>query len=142
MTGINIEGEVVKGLQAAGIPEKGTLALQRPCFEEAFPEMRNWLHWSTINLKLALPMRIQKFDFETKCAWQGPGVEPEKFGFLRIEIEFPIGGNRRPALIYVPHNSPHFPDASLVEVLTSKIEGINYGVRCLIHIARAQLVIV
>lgn len=143
MTEINIEGEVVKGLQAAGRPEQGTLALQKPCFEEAFPEMRGaWLHWATINLKLGLPMHIVKFDLETKCAWQGLGVEPEKFGFLRIEIEFPISGQRRPAFCYVPHNSPHFSNPYVVEVLTSKIEGIEYGVHCLIHIPRAQLLVV
>lgn len=139
MTEITLEGKVVQGLRAAG---RITLAAQRHCFEEAFPEMRNWLHWATINLELTVPLRIDNFDFETRCAWEGPGVEPERFGFLRIGIEFPVGAPRRPALIYVPHNSPHFSNHSLIEVMTSKIEGINYGAHCLIHIGRANLVIV
>ena len=143
MPEINIEGEVVKGCQVAGKPGQGTLALQKACFQETFPEMRgDWLYWATINLQLVLPLRILKFDLETKCAWQGLGVPPETFGFLRIEIEFPIGGQRRPAFCYVPHNSPHFSNPYIVEVLTSKMEGIDYGVHCVIHIPRAQLFVI
>jgi hypothetical protein len=136
MSGIIADAEVTRGMRAAG---QLTLPLQRAHFEAMFAEMRKGLHWATLNLKLDVPVRIKSFDFETTHAWEGPGVVAERFGFIRIEIECPIGEPRRPALIYVPHNSPHFSNRHQIEVITSKIEGISYGTRCRVYLPESHV---
>jgi hypothetical protein len=129
-----INGEVVQGLQAAG---RVTLLLQFPHFERVLPDFHGY-HPATLNLRLDRGLRIETADRETWYDWAGP--PGELFGFLKILIEYPVGGPLRPGWIYIPHGSPHYGNPFLVEVISQKIEGIVYGSLCRIHISRGKSV--
>jgi hypothetical protein len=130
---LEIDGVVVQGLRAAGAV---TLPRQKDHFEIVIPEMRG-CHWATINLRLQLPLFIETPDHETEFNWGGS--RPEKFGFLKIQIEFPVGGALSTGWVYIPHDSPHFGEPFLVEVITEKIEGLTYGSTCRIHLLRGRV---
>jgi hypothetical protein len=133
MPAFSIDGMVIQGLQAAG---RSTLVRQMPHFQSVRPEMRG-LHPATINLQLEGALRIDNPDFSTEYAWYRP--TPEKFSFLYITLEFPIGSAHRSAWIYVPHESPHLSKRCQVEIISEKIEGLIYGSRCRIHVPRGRL---
>ena len=129
-----IDGTVAQGLQAAGAQ---TLPRQKDHFEHVIPAMKNFCHWATINVRLQRPILVITPDHQTQFDW-GAG-RPETFSFVEIQLEFPIGGARHNAWIYIPHDSPHFSDSSLAEVITKKIEGLTYGSECRIHLARGHV---
>ena|SRR5208283_3168177 len=132
MSYTEILAEVVRGLGAASI----TIRMQRAHFESLIPEMKA-CHNGTINLRLEKPVRIDNPDRVTDYDWGGGG--PERFGILRIGLEFPIGGVAYPAWVYIPYGSPHLHDRFQIEVLAARIEGISYGVRCRVLIPRAKV---
>jgi hypothetical protein len=127
-----ILAEVVRGLGAAS----STIPRQRVRFEELVPEMKV-CYDGTMNLRLEKPLRIDNPDHVTDYNWGGG--RPERFGILRIGLEFPVGGVAYPAWVYIPHGSPHFFDRFQIEVLAARIEGISYGVRCRVLIPRARV---
>ncbi len=120
----------MKGLGAA----KDTLERQMPYFVEICPEM-GACRTASINLQLDHALRIENPDFTTpRIPWGGlPG---ERFSFLKIALEGPLGGSRHPAWIYIPHDSPHFYNLFQIEVITKPIDGISYGTACQVHIPR------
>jgi hypothetical protein len=129
-----IEGTVIPGLGAAGLM---TVVRQMPHFEAVIPEMKGF-HPATINLQLDGALRIDTPDRQTDLAWSGP--KPERFSFLRIGLEFPIGNTALDAWIYVPHDSPHFGKRCQVEIIAPKISGLSYGSRCRVQIHRGRTV--
>jgi hypothetical protein len=127
---ISIKGTVVQGLRAA----KDTLKLQMPYFVKLFPEVKD-CHLASINLELEHGLRVFNPDFTTPpIPWAGP--PGERFSFLRIAFEGPIGSPHRPAWIYIPHGSPHYDNVFHAEVITNWMENIEYGVRCQVHISK------
>jgi hypothetical protein len=129
---IILDGTVVEGLHAAG---RFTIAAQMPCFEKEIPEIKG-VHHATINLRLDRQLRVDHPDREILCVWSGPAGEV--FGFLEITIEFPIGGGKVQAWIYIPNDSPHRDNRFQVEILSREINGIAYGSRCRINLPRGN----
>ena len=125
--------EVVRGLGAGSI----TIPMQMVHFEILLPELKV-CHPATLNLRLENPLRIDNPDIVAEYDWSGAG--PERFSFLRIGLEFPVGGVAHRAWIYIPHDSPHFGNRFQIEVLAARIEGISYGARCRVLIPRARVV--
>jgi len=130
---LGIDGVVVQGLRAAGAD---TLPRQEGHFKSVIPEMKG-CHWATINLQLQRPLLVENPDHQTEFDWGA--ARPETFSFVKIQLEFPIGGPIRTAWIYIPHDSPHFGKPFLVEVITEKIEGLTYGSLCRIHVRRGRV---
>jgi hypothetical protein len=129
-----LEGTVIPGLRAAGLM---TVVRQMPHFETVIPEMKG-LYAATINLRLEGALRIENPDHQTEFAWSGP--QAEKFSFLRVGLEFPIGNAAVDAWIYIPHDSPHFDKRCQVEIIAPKMSGLRYGSSCRIHIPRGRTV--
>ena len=128
---VSIDGEVIPGLGAA----RDTLKLQMPYFVNLLPEL-TVCHLGSINLRLCSALRIENPDYTTpriRWAMEPPG---EVFSFLRISLEFPVGGKVEPAWIYIPHDSPHFHNCFQIEVVSSYVQGVQYGSMCRIHIPR------
>jgi hypothetical protein len=127
---VSINGEVIPGLGAA----RETLKRQMPYFVNLLPELAV-CHLASINLRLQSALRIENPDYTTaRIPWAGsPG---EVFSFLRISLEFPVGGKVQPGWIYIPHDSPHFHKCFQIEVLSSYVGGILSGSICRIHIPR------
>jgi CTP-dependent riboflavin kinase len=132
-SGIIVLGEVVRGHGAAS---SHTVVRQLPHFISMVPKMAG-CYPGTINLRLEKPLRVVRPDVATACAWQGPGSIPELFYLHEIQIEFPTASAREAAWIYVPHDSPHFSNPFLVEIISQKLAGIGYGHLCRIHIREA-----
>jgi hypothetical protein len=133
MVAFRLNGIVVEGTKSAS----SNLQIQIPLIAKEFPEIEN-CHRGSINLLLEGALRIDNPDHQTgRILWQGPSGEV--FGFLRIQLEYPIDEAPKRAWIYIPHNSPHFPIRCHVEVLTEKkVHGLGYGSRCRIHISSCR----
>jgi hypothetical protein len=130
---ISLDGQVIRGL---GFARDVSIPAQMPCFEKVIPEIKGSYH-GTINLCLPRPLRIVYPDQLIPCAWQ-VGAVPELFGFLKISIEFPIGGEPKQAWIYIPYNSPHLNNRYQVEIISQEIKGLEYGSRCRINLPRGN----
>lgn len=132
MSYTEILAEVVRDLGAGSI----TIPMQMVHFVTLVPEFKG-CYGATLNLRLENPLRIDNPDLVTEYDWNGAG--PEKFSFLRIGLEFPVGGVPHRPWIYIPHASPHFGNRFQIEVLAARIEGISYGARCRVLIPRAKV---
>jgi CTP-dependent riboflavin kinase len=122
----SIDGKIVSGLNGAHT----ALAFQLPHLISRFHVLAG-CHPGTINVELDQPLRIQNPDFESPPIIWLPGHPPEKFAFLEITLEIPIGSSGRKAWIYVPSNSPHFHNVYRVEVIAPFIAaGTTQGTRC------------
>jgi hypothetical protein len=128
-----IEATIVRGLGSA----TQTLQLQKPLLMTQFPEIAD-CHPATINLQLDRPLRVNNPDHTTEpIAWFPSQPEHfEKFSFLRIGFECPLGEPTRDAWIYIPHNSPHYADLFTVEIITARMDAahVKAGTRCRVHI--------
>jgi hypothetical protein len=132
---LSVDGTVMRGL---GFASTCSIAAQMPCFEKEIAELKD-IYFGTINLLLDNQLRIENPDREIDCIWRAPmGYVREVFGFLEITIEFPIGGEPRQAWIYIPHDSPHRGNRFQVEILSKKIEGLTYDLRCRIYLPRGN----
>jgi hypothetical protein len=131
---VTIRGKVVPGIHGASTV---SVVKQMPHFIRLIPEMA-CCYEDTINIELEQPLLVENPDVATEYAWQGPGTAPERFYLHEIRIEFPMGSAGRTAWIYVPHNSPHFGNRNQVEVIAQKLEGLEYGCQCQIHIPNAR----
>jgi hypothetical protein len=129
---IKIDGEIVPGLGGA----HAALGLQIVHLTSRFPALVG-IHPGTINIQLDQPLRILNPDFESPIIHAAGAPVGEKFGFLEITFESPLGGAPRTAWIYMPHNSPHFHNVFHIEVVTNFISdgtATAKGTRCRIHI--------
>jgi len=125
-----IRGRVTEGLGAA----TQTLKLQMPFFAKHFPEVKN-CHPATINLDLERPIHIWNPDHTTpRIPWAGP--PGERFSFLRIRLESPLDSALRQSWLYLPHGSPHYHRLVEVEVLAERIDNLQFGMLCQIHIEK------
>jgi hypothetical protein len=137
---VSVEGTVVKG---NGVASKN-IASQLPHLIKQYPDIKD-IHTASINVRLDRPLRIHRYDHETKISWwdvdEGrPGFwHPEKFSLLEIDFEFPIGGPTYRAWFYESHDSGRVGDPVNFEIVSEKIEGLSYGDRCRIHVDRSKL---
>lgn len=88
---VSIDGDVIPGLGAA----RKTLKLQMPYFVNLLPELQA-CYLGSINFHLQYALRIENPDYTTpRIPWAGP--PGELFSFVRISLEFPIGGETQSA---------------------------------------------
>jgi hypothetical protein len=133
--GTTLEATIVGGLGAAS----ATLSLQMPHLIRQFSKIAN-CHHATINVQLDLPLRVNNPDYTTQpIAWHSSRPQYfEKFSFLQIGFECPIGEVMRDAWVYVAHNSPHYTNLFIAEILTTRMDEahVKVGMRCRVHISK------
>lgn len=133
---VAIDGTVISGLGVAS----QTVKLQMPHLLKQFPAVQG-CHYGTINISLVRALRIPNPDFTTTEIEWAPG-NIEKFGFLGVDLEIPVGGSLQPSWIYIPYNSPHVNNFFQVEIMTAYIAGVSVNQVCRLHINKPHIEIV
>ena len=127
-----ISGILTRGHQVASRPSKdypySTLEKQKPYFKKLGLDLYPYFN-GTLNITIApLIFKIDKpeITFE-KVEWTDLHP-PETFSFSRCNVIFK--NKEYAGWVYYPHpetKKNHFQDPSLIEVITVKIDDINYG---------------
>jgi hypothetical protein len=128
-----IDATIVAGIGTAA----RTLKLQMPHVIKYFPEIAN-CHFGSINLELDQPLRIANPDFTTPPIRWSP-LDPtlfEKFSFLRVGFECPIGTSPKPAWLYIAHDARERLGLFAAELLAPLIETARPGERCRLHVVK------
>jgi len=125
----------IRGRRARGLGiATETVAAQFPQLVRSFPELDGCFH-GTINVELERPLVVDRPDHQTgDITWfykDGRAVT-ERFGFLRIEFEAPLGAPRVRAWLYVASASPHRQTPHIHEVLAPRLD-IPAQCDCAIH---------
>lgn len=135
-----IEGTVFKG---AGVASKN-IKSQLPHLVGLFPDVKN-IYFGSINVKLEKPLQTLSWDLTTSpIAWwdvdetQGHWAH-ERFGFLEIDFEYPIGGSLHRAWLFDCHNSAYHTDPVRFEIISERIDGLSYGQQCKLYIAKSKV---
>ena len=123
----------------AGNPfPESTVKMQAPFFRAAGLDLAvevPGLVWGTINVELGYRLRratpdITVADVDWTVGLKGAGrIAPETFSFVRCRLTY--AGHDYPGLIYLPHPetkpTTNAHRDNVLEVLTSRIEGVAYG---------------
>jgi hypothetical protein len=127
-----IPGVIVAGYRVASGPSKdfpyGTLEKQIPLFRQRGLNLERF-HRGTINVSIApatFEMVKPEYTFR-KVAWTDLHP-PEDFSFSRCTVRFK--GASHAGYVYYPHpetKKRHFENASLLEIISGFIQGIQYG---------------
>jgi len=131
---IFVFGTVVEGHQvASGLSKQypyGSLEQQKPFFKACGLDIDRF-YLGTLNVSIA-PLRFEMvrpaYTFR-QIAWTDLHP-PEDFSFSPCRVRFQ--GREYEGYVYYPHPETkirHFQNPSLVEVITEKIPGIEYGTR-------------
>jgi hypothetical protein len=129
--GTVIEGEIRQGFGAASRVVPRLAPHLKPYFSAI-----DDLHPATINVFLlykALTIRVP--DIVTPPLEWKQG-QPERFALTKIRFEFPRDSSPLEAWILTPDRSPHRFNASTVEILTTKLLGVEPGEKCRVHTNR------
>ena len=131
-TAIQIDGRITSDF---GVASKN-FELQWAELEKHFPEIAG-SHRGTINVQLDHALLVLNPDgavppFEWKPGfWEG-------FCFLRVSFEFPLGGERHRAWLFLPHRSPNHFNLHRVEVITKHLPDVKQDAPCKIHFPHAS----
>lgn len=124
----------------------GTIAQQLPLFRTALPELFTYLggepFHGTINLQVAGLVEVAQPEWRLPAVRWTALLPPETFFFSRARLE--IGGERHPALIYIPDRATktdHHQPPDRIELLARPIERIAYGEAAILHYPPSALVI-
>jgi hypothetical protein len=132
------DAAVFKG---AGVFSKN-IKYQMPHLVWQFPDIKD-IYPASINVQLDKRLPIRKYDcttlpipwFDVDYSGRVLGWQVERFSFLEIQLEFPIGGQLYRAWIMDCHNSATFHNDPLrFEIISNKIPGVTNGQRCRLHI--------
>jgi hypothetical protein len=129
---IHVSGTVVEGYRVASGPSKNypysSLERQKPFFKAGGLDLERFF-LGTLNVSIA-PLRFEMvrpaYTF-LQIAWTDLHP-PEDFSFSPCRVRFQ--GKEYESYIYYPHPGTkirHFQNPSLIEVITEKIPGIEYG---------------
>jgi hypothetical protein len=114
-----------------------------PRIAARFPEVVKCKAFGTINVHLDQPLDRSRADFWTSHVPWIPvhlqGAERaqrlEAFGFIRIVLEYPVGGRRYAAWIILPEGSDLTYAEDRAEIIAGEfIAGVAYGRLCAIHL--------
>jgi hypothetical protein len=129
-----VRGTVVEGHRVASGPSKvypyGSLERQKLFFKAGGLDLDRFFS-GTLNVSIA-PLRFELVNPThtfRHIAWTDLHP-PEDFSFSPCKVKFQ--GKEYEGYIYYPHPETkirHFQDPSLIEVITEKITGIEYGIR-------------
>ena len=138
-----IKGKVIKGHQiASGLNSQspypsGSIALQRPIFENAGVDLAG-IHNATLNIDISPAIfSVSAADHMLENLVWLEGFPAETFSFIRCELVF--SGKSYSGWIYYPHpeTKPRdFQPPSVLEVLVPFIDEINYGDAVTLRIAK------
>jgi hypothetical protein len=136
-----IEGTVVKGF---GVANKN-IRFQMPHLVWQFPDIKN-IYPGSINVLLEKPLRILSYDYTTLPSpwWDVDDRNPgkwvsERFGFLEIKFEYPVGGPPHRAWFFDCHKSKYHNDPIRFEIISEKIDNLSNGQRCKIYIEKSKV---
>jgi len=135
-----IEGTIIKGF---GVANKN-IPFQMPHLVRQFPDIKN-IYPGSINVSLEKPLRILAYDYTTLPTpwWDVDGRNPgrwvsERFGFLEIKLEYPLGGPTHRAWFFDCHNSAYHDDHFRFEIISEKIDNLSNGQRCKVYIEKSK----
>jgi CTP-dependent riboflavin kinase len=137
----SIEATVVRGHGVASGQGRtpypaGSIAIQKPYFARLGLDLSG-LYEGTLNLSIA-PQRWRLL----RATWTIPRLQwtdlhpPETFSFARCRVA------GLDAWIYYPHpqtKAAHFQDASVIEVIAPKIEGVSRGDALTLELPASQI---
>lgn len=141
VSGVIIAGHgVASGIAADSPYPKSTIALQTPFFKAQGLDLSHYFS-GTLNVSITphqFELRRPRYTFP-QVAWT-TAHPPETFSFCDCRLKF--RGDRTQGLIYYPHpetKKTHFQDASVLELLMPKVEGIRYGDAILLEVPADQI---
>lgn len=127
-----VSGVVIQGYRVASGPSKdypyGSLEKQIPLFKERGLDLERF-YYGTLNVSIApatFEMIAPAYTFR-QIDWTDLHP-PEDFSFSACTIRF--RGKEYPGYVYYPHpetKKRHFESATLIEIITLHIAGIQYG---------------
>jgi hypothetical protein len=127
-----VSGVVVKGYRVASGPSRdypyGSLERQIPIFKERGFDLE-YFFYGTLNISIAphsFEMIAPTLTFR-QVTWTDLHP-PEDFSFSPCKVRFK--GDEYPGYVYYPHpetKKRHFESASIIEIITTFIDGIHYG---------------
>ncbi len=116
------------------------LTIQLPIFARRLPDLAS-CYPGTINVQLDEALYVQNPDFMSEPIRWTPYRPEERFSFLEIILESPVGAEPRRAWIYIPSGSPHSQDVHHIEVITQFLPiGAETGTRCRIRVPKPHTV--
>jgi hypothetical protein len=136
-------------LSAAGYGAASTNTLPKQWDEliKYVPELQQ-CYQGTINVDLNVPVLILNPD-RTVPPFEWQPNQVEGFAFARVEFEYPVGGQRRDAWIYLAAHSMHRYNMRRAEVITSHIQDLpqrgNFAgadIGCRLHFPRVHGLII
>ena len=147
MTWVRVKGVVTRGhgVASGGSADPrfpyGTITMQKPFFRELGLDLDQYPS-ATINLSIA-PCRysIKKAKCTFRSVKWSPTEPPEDFSFFDCRI-IDRRGQAREGLVYYPHpetKPEHFQADDVLEIMTSYIEGLNYGDELIIELDDEQI---
>lgn len=145
---IVVAGEVIQGHQVASggaedspYPD-GSIALQMPHFARLGLDLSDF-YPGTLNVSIApKSFELANADYRFEHLQWIDGFAPETFSFCRCNLIF--AEVSRSALVYYPHpetKTQHFHNASLLEILAPKIDGIAYGDKVSLELNSNQFIL-
>ncbi|MEO1183379.1 MAG: hypothetical protein AAFX46_01105 [Cyanobacteria bacterium J06636_27] len=119
----------------------GTIEMQKPFFRELGLDLEPYFS-GTLNISISpreYTVKQAKYTFKNvKWAEKEP---PEDFSFFDCKIHLK-NGEIKEGLIYYPHpetKPEHFQAADILEIITFKIDDLNYGDEVILEIDSQQI---
>jgi len=141
-----LNGIVVRGHQVASRASEhypaGTIELQSPFFHERGLDL-SLCHSATINVSIE-PLRFKLIgqDYLFRHVEWTTKHPPEDFSFSSCRVT--KGDQTCEAWIYYPHpetKARHHQDASIIEVISPYIDGLEYGDRLVVEVNETQVAV-
>ena len=129
---LQISGMLVQGHQVASRPSKeypyGTLEKQKPYFQQLGLDLSDCFN-GTLNVSIApLTFNIISAQYTFELVNWTDLHPPETFSFSHCKVIFI--SEEYSGWVYYPHpetKKSHFQEPSVLEIVTQKISGIQYG---------------
>lgn len=141
-----IEGKLVLGHQvASGLAtdspfDKGTIAMQSPYFLKAGLDL-SFCYLGTLNIDIGYGFSLCSPDFQFSHVKWAEHFPAESFSFFKCAV---FNGNTwQVGYIYYPHPDTkigHFQKDTVIEIVTAKLENIQYGDKIKIKISGSKLI--
>jgi CTP-dependent riboflavin kinase len=131
---------VASGLTDSSPYPKGTIEMQTPIFQSLGLDLSPYFP-GTLNVLIApyqFAMKAPKYTFR-EVHWI-EGYAPEDFSFSSCHVTYQ--NQQYDSLVYYPHPETkidHFQDPSIIEIISPRILGLNYGDRLTVEIDLNQI---
>lgn len=141
LQGIIIPGHgVASGASSASPYPQGSIAMQAPFFKARGLDLTD-LHLGTLNVSIApATFKIMQPTFRFDDIRWTNLHPPETFSFVACEVLF--DNLKSNGWLYYPHpetKAAHWQDAAVMEIIASRIEGVQYGAQIGLRFADGSL---